>query len=199
MDRRVMFVKRSVWAALTFVLVMAFASLALAAEKDIDEFLSTRMKNVYVEGMALDDLVIGARAKLSFLYVDRKTDMAAQYISSQLDGPMSPEIARRIADYTGRYEAKKGMAYFTVGVETFKGWSFDTAEITIAGWHPSKDDILTGLFGTPSAEIRPGTNEIAPDYVGMFAVYVPKDRVKPGAEIEIGYGEHTARWTVPKE
>ncbi len=182
---------------LAMALFAPLAAFAAPRGEEAQKFFERRLIRVWFEGMALDDLVLGARGKLTFLYVDARMGSAIQRLGTSSGNEMPPETAKHLLSYTGNYGRRKGHTLFAVSVEAFKHWSFDPAELTVAGYQLTDEDLVTGVIGDRRYEISPGLNELPADYTGMFSFYVPTDRLKPGTEIEIGYGEYTTTWTVP--
>jgi hypothetical protein len=185
--------------ALTAILLAPLAAVAATSNsEEAQKFFERRLVSSWVEGMVMDELVIGARARLTFLYVDAKMGAAIQRLgSSASDSMPAADTAKHLLSYTGAYGRRKGHILFAVSVEAFKHWSFDTADLTVGGYSPTKDDMITGVAGGPPYEISPGLNELPSGYTGMFSFYVPAAHLKPGTDIEIGYGEYVTTWTVP--
>jgi hypothetical protein len=186
--------------ALAAILLAPLATLAAAASRneEAQKLFERRIISSWVEGMAMDELVIGARARLTFLYVDAKMGAAIQRLGSSASNSVpAADTVKQLLPYTGGYGRRKGHILFTVSVEAIKHWSFDTADLTVGGYRPAKDDMITGIAGGPRYEISPGLNELPSGYNGMFSFYVPAAHLKPGTDIEIGYGEYVTTWTVP--
>ena len=183
--------------ALAMALLLPVAAAAAPKNAEAQKFFERRLIQTWVEGMAIDELVLGARGKLTFLYVDARMGAAIQKLGTSAGDGMPAETAKYLLNYTGNYGRKKGWTLFTVSVEAFKHWSFETAELSVAGYRPTDDDLVTGVVGDRRYEISPGVNELPADYAGMLSFYVPTDRLKPGTEIEVGYGEYTTTWKVP--
>lgn len=191
---------RSILRAMSLALLLCvFASCAYALDARAQKYYERRLCSFHVEGMALDDIAIGARGKLTLLYVDKKLGAAIQKMGTSSGGAMADERARFLLNYTGRYAERKGQTLFTVMVESFKNWDYDTHELVIAGHAPEKGDLVTGVLGKPEYELRPGVTPLPGDYWGLYSVFVPSDLLAPGSEIEISYGEWSTTWTVPKK
>ncbi|MDL2264373.1 hypothetical protein LJC31_06940 [Synergistaceae bacterium OttesenSCG-928-I11] len=184
---------------LALALLVPLAAAAAPKNAEAQKFFERRLIRVWFEGMAIDELVLGARGKITLLYVDAKMGAAIQKLGSSASDEMPADTARHLLSYTGNYGKKKGHTLFTASVEAFKHWSFDPAELTVGGYRPTDGDLVTGVIGDRRYEISPGINELPSGYAGMFSFYVPNDHLKAGTEIEVGYGEHTTTWKVPSK
>jgi hypothetical protein len=174
--------------------VSAFAAPTSAAAQ---KFFERRLIRVWYEGLVMDELVLGARGKLTFLYVDARMGSAIQKLNTPTENAMPPDVAKHLLSYTGNYGRRKGHTLFAVSVEAFKHWSFNPTELTVGGYRVTDEDLVTGVVGDRRYEISPGVNELAADYTGMFSFYVPNEHLKAGTGIEIAYGEYPTVWTVP--
>lgn len=169
-----------------------------AADRD-EEMLAARSAVIYHEGMDLDGLVIGARGKLTLIYVDAKLKAGIMQQGAATDKNTPDEQMKLVANYASHAGGRKGMTLMLAVVETFKSWRFDTADVSIGGWSPSPDDVIAGLAGTSRSEIKPGTNELPKEWRGLYAFYVPDDRLPRGEEISIRLGESEKKWRVPNK
>lgn len=191
--------KTLIFTMLAFALVIQCALPAYAASKsDVQKFLDRRLSVCWVEGLVLDDLVMGARGKMTFLYVDSRMGSAIQKqgTSGTRDG-MPDDMAKHIYAYTGKFGDRKGSVMFAMSIEAYKPWDFDTSMISVAGYSPAKEDIITAVTGDTTYEIEPGVNVLPSGYSGMLSFYVPASMIKPGQEVNVGYGEYSTAWKVP--
>ncbi|MDT8284166.1 MAG: hypothetical protein RQ767_01455 [Thermovirgaceae bacterium] len=170
-----------------FVLLMlvlfSFASCALAA--DVEKMLEDRMVTLYPEGQLLGNMVIGARGKMEFIYVDRA-------LANAIREDMSvPEWLSWHSRHWGT-DVAKGKALFVIRYEAYKPWNFSTADIAIGGRALEKGDILTNKAYIIDGDITSGT-------IATLAIAVPADLASPGNKTVISYMEGSAEWTVPKK
>lgn len=195
---------RCLMRCITSAIILALiASTSFAAmrptEEQIKGLVESRSSAFYIEGMALDELVIGARAKVTAIFVDRLMGEAMRALSASNGSMPGADLPRFMNNYTGHYADRKGHTLFVIGVDAFKHIDLDTAKLTIAGRETSNDDVLTGVLGMPDYEIRPGVTELPPGWSGLFGVWVPTELVKPGSTFDISYDGYTASMTAPTE
>lgn len=184
-------------AAITTLILLASACAAAAIGED--PIFTRRLTQIFCEGMDLGGMVVGARGKVTVVYVDAKlADLFRRGASAGDDG-VPDERMKLIAGYTGQYAQRKGMSLFLAAVESFKTWTFDTADVTVAGYAPAKDDILHGLSGVPKSEIAPGKNELPSGWIGIYGFYVPTSSLKPGTEVVISAAGYEKSWKVPSK
>ena len=109
-------------AALLFLLIFAVAGAAGA--QDTERLLDQRTANLWFEGEALGDLIIGARAQFAFIYVDGKL------VESAWSDPMAPEWLKNNTSFYGGKETRK-KAMFIIRVRTVKNLTLDHSMISI--------------------------------------------------------------------
>lgn len=192
----------SPYALLLLAALLAAALFPVSAEAarkdDIQKTADRRTIFCWVEGAVFEDLVMNARGRLSFLYVDSRMGGALQKLrtsGSREDAPA--EFSEMLLAYTGQYAARKGQILFAVQIVASKPWTFDTSLIHVGGFTPAPDDFVTAVRQNPEAELRHGITELPSGYEGILSFYVPASQLKPGTEIEIGYGEDKTAWRVP--
>ena len=169
-----------------------------ARQEDFLSLLERRTVNCWPEGAVFDDLVIGARGKLTFFYVDGKLGNALQRMrTSGHEGMPDDRMPRMLTEYAGKFVAKKGHILFVLFIEGYKPWTFDTRMVRVGDYRLAAEDIVRGMLANPDAELQPGENELPGDYMGIVSFYVETGLLKPGSEIAIGYGEDVSSWKVP--
>lgn len=165
---------------------------------DVGKLVEAHTITCWHDGEMLDDLVLNARGKLTFLYIDAKLALAIQ--KSQTAGPEESPIDTvppQLLQYSGMHGKRKGQAFFALLVDAWKPWTFDTGQITVGGYRLSEKDVYVDRGRGPQEGIVPGTNELGSDFVDYIGLYVPREHVKPGTTIQIGYGRDTVEWIVP--
>lgn len=164
--------------------VFALSCAGVAAGQTPDDLLERRNARLYVEGQVLGDMVLGARARLDFIYVDRALAEAVK------DGTGAPEWLRWNVGYYGSEKVGKD-ALFLLDLETFKPWTFEPEMISVNGRPLERNDILTRPEYFPEGDLPSG-------FRGNFAFKVPMDLVEPGREIAFSCGEYSKAWRVPE-
>lgn len=162
-----------------FILMLA----GTAGAADLQKLMDQRTARLWLEGQMLGDMVIGARADLNFVYVDRKLARAAT------DDPEAPQWLRWHAQHYGSPEAKK-KALFVLRFETRKPWDFQVSELKIGDYAVREEDVLTRSKFTPSGPLPSGTK-------GTLAFVVPLDALAKGKTISLGYGDERVEWKKP--
>jgi hypothetical protein len=154
-----------------------------AQPKTLDQLLAERSVNVWVDGQVLGDLVLGARARLTFIYVDTALASAAR------SDPGSPEWLTWHSRHLGE-KTLKGKSLFILRFETFTPWELVPGNLFVGTHGVSSDDLLTMKEYTPTGELPSG-------FTGTLSFSVPRAVVKAGAEIVVGYEKEEAKWKVP--
>ena len=187
---------------LALFLLLSTGAAAMAADTGkmtkFEKILFPRTVTCWVEGVAMDELVIGARVRMTFVCVDRKlgTDMmrlrpdgsqAAEYESV-------PSWLRQSGSY---YMKQQGKTFFAVQFTTAKPWNFDVDKIRIGGYSVKREDVLFGPKLNQLVSAQESTVSLPSDFTDEFGIYVPSELLKPGAEIQIGYDDSLVTWTVP--
>ena len=169
-----------------------------AKREDLVTLLKRRSINCWPEGAVFEDLVIGARGKLTFFYIDSKLGNALQQMKTAGNEDMQHDrMPLILTQLSGKFMAQKGSTLFVLYIEGYKPWTFDTRKIHISGEALADEDIVTGIFANPEAELQPGENELTSDYMGAMSFSISNELLKPGSEITVGYGEDVTTWKVP--
>ncbi len=165
------------------ILLVAPAKTSAMAEVPLEDLIAERNARLYLEGQVLGDMVIGARARLDFIYIDRTLAEAAR------EGGAVPEWLEWNAGYFGSQKSGKD-ALFLLVFETFKPWTFTPELISVNGKPLGEGDIVTRPEYVPRGDLPSG-------YKGRFAFTVPGDIVGPGEEILFSCGQDKVTWVVP--
>jgi hypothetical protein len=169
---------------LTVAALSAFLAVA-AWGSDLDGLVRERTARVFVEGQALGDMVLNARARVDFVYVDRNLSEALAK-----DPARSPEQLRIEAQYFGG-DRSRGKALFVLLLSTSKPWTVTPELFRIGDYVLRSSDILTPPEMTP-------LGELPSDFSAALAVAVPRDVVKPGSTIEIAVSGDRVSFAVPR-
>ncbi|MDR1134497.1 MAG: hypothetical protein LBL05_10065 [Synergistaceae bacterium] len=168
------------------------------AANEIERVSEPRTAVCWFEGDAIGDVVVNARGRVIFLYMD--SGLAAAFSRQKQrdmkNGPSS-SVPPHLTAYASKYGSKKKHVLFVASVKALKRWDFDTEKLSVAGYSPAKDDVLTGVTGSTLMELRPGVSALGKDYEGYVGFFVPADRIQAGTEIKIGYGADLVGWKVP--
>jgi hypothetical protein len=193
------FPSQSARAAISLLLAFVLSRPVNAATpaKDVEKLLPPRTAVCFFDGERLADLMLNARGKLTFLYVDsRLADaLSRQRASDSQYGPLS-DIPPQIFAYAAKAKSKKKHTLFVARVQALKGWQFDPAMISVGGYSPSEEDIIKGVSDNPALELRSAT-ELPKGYSGFIGFMVPDENAKPGTETTVGYGTDREVWAVP--
>lgn len=187
---------------LTVFLLLFAGRAAMAADADkmtkFEKILFPRTVTCWVEGVAIDELVIGARARMDFVCVDRK--LGTEMMRLRPDGSQAAEYAsvpswlRQSGSY---YMKQKGKTFFAVQFATAKPWNFDVDKIRVGEYSVKREDVLLGPKLGQLVSAEESVISLPSDFVDVFGIYVPSELLKPGAEIQIGYDDSLVTWTVP--
>lgn len=166
-----------------------------AKEPDGTALIQERSAFCYVEGEAFEDLVLGAKGLIQFVYLDANLSRALSKAHEDLANAKTARypFPEWLEDGNHFYakEGRQGQVIFVAELETFKPWEVDSSQFFVGGYRLSKNDILTPSMTNPFGDLPSGS-------VWHFAFAVPKSEVRPGAEINLGYGEYSVKWKVPK-
>ncbi len=168
---------------LMVLLLMATATASISA--DLETLVKDRTVVLYPEGQLLGNMVIGARGKIEFIYVDRTLAHAIRSTD------MAPDWLSWYSRHWGTDDTK-GKTLFIVRYEANKPWNFSTANLSIGGKNISPGDILTEKPFVAEGDLPTGT-------VGMMALAVPSGLASPGRATVISYLEDSVEWTVPSK
>lgn len=152
-------------------------------QENLDFLLEKRTAVLWVEGEALGDLIIGARAQMGFIYVDGKLVEAA------LADPHSPDWLKTNIGFFGSKETRK-KALFIICVKTIKNFTLDHSMITIGSHVLTPADVLTNKLYVP-------VGELPPDLSAAFAAVVPSGAVK-GKTVRFAVGDYAVEMELPK-
>lgn len=165
------------------LLLLVFAAAGAAGAQDTDRLLDQRTANLWFEGEALGDLIIGARAQFAFIYVDGKL------VESAWSDPMAPEWLKNNTSFYGGKETRK-KAMFIIRVRTVKNLTLDHSMISIGSHVLTPADVLTNRHFVP-------VGELPPDLTAEFAVAVPAAAVK-GKTVRFAVGDYATELELPK-
>lgn len=155
-----------------------------ASTNDLNSLLDERQTDCWVEGELFGDLVLGSRGTIQFIYLDAKLSKAIS--AEQGLAPWVDDLNQ----YYGSPETRK-KALFIANLEANKPWTVEEQKISIGGYHLTKKDVISSSWKNPFGTVDAGTS-------WQFAFVVPQDKVKPGTEIMVGYGDDLIKWKVPK-
>ena len=169
-----------------------------ALDGEAGKLTPARTSICWYDADVIDELVLNARGSITFLYVDTKLGraLAAQRDREFRAGAFSDTPGALYA-YAGKYLSRRKYSLFVGTVHANKLWALDTEKISVAGYTPRKEDIITGITDNPFREIRAGVSELPPDYGGFIGFFVPSEYLVPGSTIKIGYDSYLRDWRVP--
>lgn len=168
------------------LLVMSFILCPWGQEahsgETVQSLVAERSATIWQEGQILDDLILGARAKWTFVLVDGKLSERAWKDS---------ETPSWIRDGSGAYgtDLTRKKTLFIVRVETKKTLRLEPSMIVIGDHALTVEDIVTNKAYVPIGEVPPGVT-------ASFAVAVPSAAVK-GKKIPIAVGEYSTELEKP--
>jgi len=150
--------------ALSVSLIVSVAAFFFLADKafgdELEDLIKERTTTMYLEGQKLGDLILGARARLDFLFVDDSLLRAAR------TSGMTPDWLKWHLGHFGDPQIR-GKDLFVLRYEAYKPWDFDPFKIVVNGKNLTEEDILTKL-------IRISTGSLSPNTVDSLAFAVPK-------------------------
>lgn len=132
--------------------------------EDLETLLRNRSAVLWVEGQLLGDMMIGAKARLTFIAVDGKLTEAAW------SDPSAPEWLKTNVGYSGDSRLRK-KKLFIILVETIRNFTLELPMITLGTHVLSAEDVLTNKHYVP-------VGDLPPDLTVPFAVAVPSSAVK---------------------
>ena len=165
------------------LLLLVFAAAGAAGVQDTDRLLEQRTANLWFEGEALGDLIIGARAQFAFIYVDGKL------VDAAWSDPMAPEWLKNNTSFYGSKETRK-KAMFIIRVRTVRNLTLDHSMISIGSHVLTPADVLTNRHFVP-------VGELPPDLTAEFAVAVPAAAVK-GKTVRFAVGDYSMEMELPR-
>ena len=128
------------------IIVLLLCSLASVAIADEEALVQERMVSIRAEGKQLDGLVIGAQARLDFIYVDAVLVEALRTPSGFPDW-----LRWHAKDFAS--EELKGGVLFVLRIETYNPWTFDPMKISVADYALKEEDILTKPAYVPKGDL----------------------------------------------
>lgn len=166
---------------LTVLLLLVTATAAFSA--DLEALVEERTVTLYPEGQLLGDLVIGARGKIEFVYVDKALAHAIR------NTDMAPEWLSWYSRHWGTDKAK-GKALFIIRYRANKPWTFNTGDLSVGGRRLERGDILTDKAFIVEGDLPTGTE-------GILSAVVPLEKASPGKATTLAYLEDSVEWTAP--
>ncbi|MDR2137468.1 MAG: hypothetical protein LBO68_04185 [Synergistaceae bacterium] len=152
------------------------------------ERLEARTATLWIDGQALEGIVLNARGELNVTWVGRD-------LIRPLD--QDRDVEEWLVSALGYYfsnrkdtRAKvKGRDVFVLNYRAVKYWNFDATRLVVDGYAITPDDILTKKEYWQDGELPPG-------YMGTVAVAAPSP--KPGRKIELRFEDAQAILEVPR-
>lgn len=166
------------------ILCFLFSGSIAGGTEPIEQLLASRTAVVWIEGQRLGDMIVGARARMDFVLVDRTLTDAVYNENSS-----APDWLRLHAQYAGS-DAVKGKTLFIVRFKALIPWTFDPEEMTVGTSKVTWKDILTRKEFFPTGDLPSGM-------MGELAFSVPAAAVTTSHEISVGYGTWQASLRIP--
>jgi hypothetical protein len=165
---------------------------------EVERLSEPRTAICWFEGSMVGDIVVNARGRITFLYMDSKlaSALSRQKTRDMKTGPSS-RVPQHLMAYASKHGSKKKHVLFVASIRALKRWEFDTEKLSVAGYSPAKDDIVTGVTGSALMELRHGARLLQKDYEGYVGFFVPADMIQAGTEIKVGYDADLVDWKVP--
>jgi hypothetical protein len=184
--------------SLAAFIYMATAPAYGAPDGEVEKLTPARTSVCWYDADMIDELVLNARGSITFLHVDAKLGRA---LAARRDREFRTGAFSNTPDalyaYAGKYLAKRRHSLFVGTIHANKLWTLDTGKISVAGYAPRKEDIITGVTDNPFREIRAGVSELPSGYDGFIGFFVPSEYLVPGSTIKIGYDSYLYDWLVP--
>ena len=170
---------------LGLTLIFALVLLVSRGEclEDLDTLLAKRSAVVWVEGQALGDMIIGARAQVTFIAVDGKLTETAW------NDPAAPEWLKSNVAFSGDSKTRK-KSLFIILVKTIRNFTLELPMISIGNHILSPEDVLTNKHYIP-------VGDLPPDLTVPFTVVVPSSAVK-GGKFPVRVGDYSIEMELPK-
>ena len=178
--------------ALRCIAVFLLASLCIhAAEahnsKAWRERLAARTVKLWVEGQALDNIVLNSRGELNVTWAER-----GLYRYLEQDRDVDEWLVNSLHYYFSNSrevrDKMKGRDVFVLNCRAVKNWHFSPTNFVVGDYQITSDDILT------RKEFWNGT--MSPGDENTVAVAAPS--LKPGQKIEFRYGDASAAFEAPR-
>ncbi len=157
-----------------------FVACSVSFAFDVKKELKRRSTILFVEGMQIENIVVGARAKFEILYMDRGI---ANKLAENKD-KLSYEVdwALRFV-YDPKYKDKE---IFLVVLKTFQPFTFDVNKFCFNGYCLTKEDVITEAGIKIPADI-PSKVRI------FFVVVVPKKYISLKQGVVIKYDNYKTK------
>ena len=163
---------------------------------DIERLMPQRTIVSHYEGQDLGGLVVNARGKLTFFYIDdRLADALRRRQREERDRGELSEIPRQVFGYATK--SKRGHVIFIARVQALKGWTFDPSMLSVGGFSPAGEDIITGISSNPIFELEFAERALPVGYDGFIGFFVPVGNAPRGEAINLGYASDLVDWQVP--
>lgn len=166
-------------------LVMLFVVGIPCWGSSFEDLEADRSSVVWVEGQIMGDMVLGAKGKLTFLFMDRRLCDVARVDRGNLPEWLTWNLQYETVARKGKRE------FFLLRYEAIKNWEFDPTEIKIGGYKLKMSDVVSRKDMINVGPLSSGT-------VATLAFSMPRSLLKPGRSLEMAYGEWTTDWIVPR-
>lgn len=172
---------------LSFLFLLCFFFVSFVPEVsagELDELLDKRTSVIWIEGQQLGDMVLGARAQIAFIYIDRR-------IHDRIKGDQN--APKWLSWHSQHFhEARKNRKVLFIGrIKTVKHWDFDLSSIKLGDYVPAEEDVLTRKAFRPDGEL-------APDTMASFALMVPRKILSGKDELLISCEDYSTLWKIIK-
>lgn len=188
-------------AVLLLVLPAASAVFAADARKatKFEKMLAPRTIVCWIGGVELGGLMIGSQAKMTFVCLDRKLGAEMTRLRpDERDGAEYDSVPGWLRESGNYYMKQKGRTFFAVQVSAAKSWNLELDKIRVGDYTVAKEDAQIGLSMGNFFRKDSGILALPGGCTGEFGFYVPSELLKPGAQLQVGYGDNLESWTVPK-
>lgn len=148
----------------------------------LDALLEKRTAVLWIEGEAIGEMILGAKAQMAFIYADGRLTEAVW------KDPAAPEWLRENTGFFGSRETKK-KALFIVRVKTNRNFTLEPSMVSIGTHVLTPGDILTSKGFAPFGDLPP-------DLTGTFAAVIPLSAVK-GKTISLSCGDFKTELVLP--
>ncbi|MDO4987406.1 MAG: hypothetical protein Q4E17_00025 [Synergistes sp.] len=181
--------KKIILLMLSFALLLSAAAVSFADDEynsqgqSVSELIKQRQVGFWIEGTQFGDMILGARAKMQVIYMDK--DLSTSIARDKF----VPEWLTDMAQYW-RYSTLKKKV-FVAYLETNKPMNFDYTKLSVGGYLLQKDDILSPSMTNPFGDVASGEK-------ASFAFTVPASVLKSKKEIKISYGDDFVIWKIVK-
>lgn len=151
---------------------------------NLEALKEPRSAVIYIEGQKVADVIVGSKAKVTFLYVDDKLkkemERNLQQLSSVEEWMLSDAVKARV----------KKMVPVIVTCEAFGHLYFAPESVSVNGEPVTRRQLFTNLDART-------VGDVAPDDFVWFVIGLPKSTAAPGQKITYSVGEWKTDFTVP--